>query len=159
MDTIFKLMFAILLFTYSWMYQEQNQEWDRERVLMKNAVNLAAHNAVLLVKEETVNEGSVKVNMVYQKFLDTLKENLGLDDDLQPIKGSPMLSEVRVVYFEVVDQVVYPYMYDHPVYPVAKYLRGPAVVGVIETDHPKLVRGPVQGALRVPAIHEYVEAQ
>lgn len=159
MDTIFKLLFAILIFTYSWLYQEQNQEWDRERQLIKNAVNLATHNAVLLVKEETVNEGAVKMNVVYQEFLDTLKANLGLDDDLQPKTGSPLLSGVRVVHFEIIDDVDYPYMYDHPIYHVAKYLRGPAVVGVIETDHPKLVQGPEQGALRVPAIHEYVEAQ
>jgi hypothetical protein len=64
---------------------------------------------------------------------------------------------LRIVYFEVIDEqtVEFPYFYENSTYRIAKLLEGPAVIAVIETKHPSLIRSKVvEQPIRVPAIHE-----
>lgn len=92
----------------------------------------------------------------------TMQLNLGLDSALIRVPDSPLQQPVTLVYFEVIDgtMATFPLLYENPAYGITKYLRGPAVVAVIETPHPALIQGGVrQGAIRVPAVHEYVEKQ
>lgn len=157
-STVIKALFAILIFSYTWLFQEQNQEWDRQRQLIKSANNFATHDAVQLAERDAVNNGIVIVREdAYEMFLETLRLNLGLDLNLIPIPSSPLQSPVRVVHFEVIDEtsVTFPYLYRNSTYMIAKYLYGPAVIAVIETDHPALMRNlMVQQPIRVAAIHE-----
>jgi len=160
MDYLIKLAFALLLFILTWLSQEQHQEWAVERNLLKSANNFAAHDAVQLVHQESVAEGRLLIDdeAAYETFIADLCANLGLDGSLQPLPGSRLRQEVKVVWFEVIDErtVTFPYFYQHPTYRIAKYLRGPAVIAVIETSHPVLIRGFLeQPPIRVPAIQEF----
>lgn len=158
-STVIKVLFVMLIFSYTWLFQEENQEWDRLRQLLKSANNLATHDAVQLARKGTINNGRIVIESTeaYEMFLETLRLNLGLDTDLQPKTFSPLSDEVRIVYFEVVDEqtVEFPYLYENATYRIVKYLEGPAVIAVIETSHPSLIRRMVEEQpIRVPAIHE-----
>ncbi|WP_051318261.1 hypothetical protein [Cohnella thermotolerans] len=160
MDTVIKVLFGVLVFVYTWLMQEQNQAWDLVRTQLKNANNMATHDAVQLTHTDDLNEGMLVIDFddALEQFKGTLRANLGLDENLSPLPGSPLTAPVRIVHFEVLDERThtFPYLYENETYRIAKYLRGPAVVAVIETAHPKLVRGMDQEPVRVPAIQEYV---
>lgn len=160
MDTVVKVLFGMLLFLYCWLYQEQNQAWDLVRVQLKNANNMATHDAVQMTRPDELNEGMLVIENAdaLEQFKKTIRANLGLDENLSPLPGSPLTAPVRIVHFEVLDERThsFPYLYENETFHIAKYLRGPAIVAVIETEHPKLVLGKDPGPIRVPAIHEYV---
>ena len=158
-STVIKVLFAMFIFSYTWLFQEENQEWDRLRQLLKSANNLSTHDAVQLARKDTINNGKIVIESTeaYEKFLETLRLNLGLDADLQPRDISPLTEEVRIIHFEVIDEqsVEFPYLYENSTYRIAKHLEGPAVIAVIETAHPSLIRRMVEEQpIRVPAIHE-----
>jgi|GEM_PF-1358544 len=159
MDVTIKALFGLLMFVYAWFWQEQNQAWDLTRVQLKNANNMATHDAVQLTHPDELNEGRLTLDRdeALNQFKETLRANLGLDEGLAPRPGSPLTAPVRIVYFETIDEQthVFPFLYQNSEFRIAKYLRGPAVVAVVETAHPALI-GPAQPPVRVPAIHEYV---
>lgn len=158
-STIAKSLFAMLIFSYTWLFQEQNQEWDRLRQLIKGANNLATHDAALLAVRDMANGGLALIdyNEAYAQYVETLKLNLGLDESLIPISTSPLNDQVSILYFEVVDEsmVTFPYLYENDIWHIAKYLHGPAVVAVVETAHPQIIRSIVPvDPITVPAIQE-----
>lgn len=162
MDFVIQVAFALLIYIFSWLYQEQNQAWDEQRQLLKAAGNLATHDAVQMAVRDPLNEGKLVIDRAaaYQRFLRTLGSNLGLSDSLSPLPGSPIFHQVRIIDFEIIDEtmVTFPYLYNNPTYRIAKELRGPAVVAILETEHPRLVQsGGSQKSIRVPAIYEYAE--
>lgn len=154
-----KALFGLLIFVCTWLWQEQNQAWDLVRVQLKNANNMATHDAVQLTHSDELNDGRLVLDRdeALDLFKETLRANLGLDEGLAPRPGSPLTAPVRIVYFETLDERdhTFPFLYQNPEYRLAKYLRGPAVVAVVETAHPALIGLPRQ-PVRVPAIHEYV---
>lgn len=161
MDYIVKVLFVFMIFLFAWFMQEENQYWDLTRTELKKANNFATHDAAQQINQVALGDGRLiidrtKARMEFEK---TLKENLGLNDDLSPSSGSPIQGEVRIIYFEVVDDSnsTFPFLYENNTYKIAKQLRGPAVIAVIETDYFQLVNLiPYPGDMVVPAIQEYV---
>jgi hypothetical protein len=50
----------------------------------------------------------------------------------------------------------FPMLYEDPAYGITKYIQGPSVIAVIQTEHPVLIsRNKVQEAITVPAVQEY----
>lgn len=162
MDFTLKLSFIVVLFVFAWLYQEQNQAWDVERNLLKEANNHAAHDAALQVDENKKSTGLLVIDPTRARsvFEETLRRNLALDETLSPRLGSPLQSEVRIVHFEILDDTnaTFPMLYDAPEYKLTQWVYGPAIVSVIETDHPKLVQRIFQHVpIRVPTIEEHKE--
>lgn len=160
MDFTIKLSFIVILFIFAWLYQEQNQEWDSQRNLLKEANNYAAHDAALQVDEEEKSVGRLVIDPIRARmvFEDTLRRNLVLNETLSPLQGSPMTSEVHIVHFEILDDTnsTFPMFYE--AHGLAQWVYHPSVVSVIETDHPQLVRRIFQQEpIRVPAIEEHKE--
>ncbi|MDQ0195497.1 hypothetical protein [Paenibacillus wynnii] len=161
MDYIVKLAFVLLIFIYTWFFQVQNQEWDIERGLLKDANNMAVHDAVQEINEIERSQGRLIIEPViaYETFQETLQLNLGLDDDLTPKSGSRLHDKVTIVKFVIIDEssgVSFPFLYEDAQYGITKYIQGPSVISVIETKHPVLIsRTKTQEAIRVPAIQEY----
>lgn len=161
MDFIVKLAFVLLIFIYTWLFQAQNQEWDIERAMLKDANNMAVHDAVQELDEIERSQGRLIIEpaAAYTTFRETLQLNLGLDDELSPKPGSRLHDSVKIVKFVIIDEssgVPFPYLYEDPQYGITKYIQGPSVVAVIETKHPVLIaRNKTQAAIRVPAIQEY----
>jgi len=160
MDYIIKLAFVLLIFIYSWFFQIQNQEWDRERTLLKNANNLAVHDASLQIDEAERAHGHIIINpdAAYKTFQDTLQVNLGLDDRLYPNGNSKLHDSVKIVEFVILDEssgITFPYLYEDIANGITKYIKGPSIIAVIETKHPVLIsRTKSQKPIRVPAIQE-----
>jgi len=161
MDYIVKLAFVLLIFIYTWFFQVQNQEWDIERALLKDANNMAVHDAVQEMNEIERSKGRLIIDPVkaHQTFQNTLELNLGLENDLSPKTGSRLHDSVKIVSFVVLDEssgITFPYLYEDQQYGITKYIQGPCVIAVIESKHPVLIsRAKSQEPIRVPAIQEY----
>ncbi|WP_310550906.1 hypothetical protein [Paenibacillus glufosinatiresistens] len=161
MDYIIKLAFVLLIFVYAWLFQTQNQEWDTERALLKDANNLAVHDASRALEPGELAEGRIIIDRAaaLEIFKSGLEANLGLDRTLAPLPGSPLNAAVRIVEFKVLDEssgAEFPMLYEDDQYGITKYLLGPSVIAVIETCHPELIaRLNSQEPIRVPAIQEY----
>ncbi|MFF2908749.1 hypothetical protein [Paenibacillus sp. NPDC057934] len=161
MDYIIKLAFVLLIFVYSWFFQIQNQEWDTLRGMLKDAGNVAVHDAAQEMDEAARAQGRLIIDPVqaYATFEDSLRHNLGLGNDLSPKVGSRFREKVKIVKFEIVDEskeVSFPLLYEDRKYGITKYIQGPSVIAVIETKHPVLIaRTKMQEAITVPAVQEY----
>lgn len=161
MDYIIKLAFVLLIFIYSWFFQIQNQEWDMMRSMLKDANNMAVHDASQELNEAARAQGRLIIDpsAAYETFRQTLQSNLGLDDGLSPLAGSRLQAQVKIVKFDIVDEATdntFPMLYEDPAYGITKYIQGPSVIAVIETEHPVLIsRNKVQEAITVPAVQEY----
>ncbi|MEC0168118.1 hypothetical protein [Paenibacillus graminis] len=161
MDYIIKLAFVLLIFVYSWFFQIQNQEWDMLRSMLKDANNMAVHDASQELNESARAQGRLIIEPAeaFAAFRQSLRANLGLDDGLSPLAGSRLQTQVKIVKFDIVDQssgVTFPFLYEDTNYGITKYIQGPSVIAVIETVHPVLIsRAKVQEAIIVPAVQEY----
>ncbi|AIQ45484.1 hypothetical protein R70723_05925 [Paenibacillus sp. FSL R7-0273] len=161
MDYIIKLAFVLLIFVYSWFFQIQNQEWDILRSMLKDANNMAVHDASQELDEAERSQGRLVIDPAeaYTTFRESLQYNLGLDSGLSPLAGSRLQTQVKVVKFDIVDDstgVAFPFLYEDSAYGITKYIQGPSVIAVIETQHPVLIsRSKVQEAIVVPAVQEY----
>lgn len=161
MDYIIKLAFVLLIFVYSWFFQIQNQEWDMLRSMLKDANNMAVHDASQELNESARAQGRLIIEPAeaFAAFRQSLRANLGLDDGLSPLAGSRLQTQVKIVKFDIVDQssgVTFPFLYEDTNYGITKYIQGPSVIAVIETVHPVLISlAKVQEAIIVPAVQEY----
>ncbi|NUU60018.1 hypothetical protein [Paenibacillus agri] len=161
MDYIIKLAFVLLIFIYSWFFQIQNQEWDTLRSMLKDAGNVAVHDAAQEMDEAARAQGRLIIDpaQAYATFEDSLRHNLGLGNDLSPKVGSRFRDKVKIVKFDIVDEsrgARFPLLYEDRKYGITKYIQGPSVIAVIETKHPVLIaRTKTQEAITVPAVQEY----
>lgn len=161
MDYIIKLAFVLLVFIYSWFFQIQNQEWDIMRSMLKDANNMAVHDASQELNEAARAQGLLIIDPTeaYTTFCQTLQSNLGLDDGLSPLAGSRLRAQVKIVKFDIVDEsdgAVFPMLYEDRTYGITKYIQGPSVIAVIQAAHPVLIsRSKVPEAIAVPAVQEY----
>lgn len=161
MDYIIKLAFVLLIFIYSWFFQIQNQEWDMLRSMLKDANNIAVHDAAQELDETELTRGRLIIDptLAYDTFQQALQANLGLDNGLSPQVGSRFKNQVKIVMFDIVDDsdgVTFPLLYEDSEYGITKYIEGPSVIAVIETEHPLLIsRAKTQEPIRVPAVQEY----
>ncbi|WP_151732979.1 hypothetical protein [Paenibacillus tengchongensis] len=161
MDYIIKLAFVLLVFLFSWFFQIQNQEWDVLRSMLKDAGNIAVHDASQELDERALSQGRLQLDYAeaYATFCKSLRLNLGLDESLTPLSGSRVREQVKVIKFEIVDEssgVNFPFLYEDRDYGITKYLQGPAVIAVIETEHPVVIpRAKIQEPIAVPAVQEY----
>lgn len=62
MDYIFKLTFVLIIFIYSWFFTTENQEWDIIRTMLKDANNMAVHDAAQEVNEYQLSQGRLIIN-------------------------------------------------------------------------------------------------
>ncbi len=161
MDYVIKLAFVLLIFVYSWFFQIQNQEWDIVRSMLKDANNMAVHDASQELNETECARGRLIIDPAeaYNTFRESLQLNLGLDDSLSPITGSRLQTQVKIMKFDIVDDstgTAFPFLYEDSTYGITKYIQGPSVIAVIETQHPVLIsRSKAQEAIIVPAVQEY----
>lgn len=131
------------------------------RSMLKDANNIAVHDASQELNETARAQGRLIIDpaAAYATFRLSLQNNLGLDEGLSPLTGSRLQTQVKIVKFDIVDDstgVTFPLLYEDSVYGITKYIQGPSVIAVIETEHPVLIsRAKVQEAIIVPAVQEY----
>lgn len=131
------------------------------RSMLKDANNIAVHDAAQELNENSLTYGRLIIDPVvaFDTFEQALQENLGLDIDLSPQVGSRLKNQVKIVKFDIVDEsdgVTFPMLYEDSEFGITKYITGPSVIAVIETEHPVLIaRSKSQKSIRVPAVQEY----
>lgn len=161
MDYLIKIIFVLIIFIYSWFFTTENQEWDIIRTMLKDANNMAVHDAAQELNEYELSRGRLIINPneAYITFKTTLEMNLGLDDDLNPKAGSRLHDKVKIMDFVVIDDSSgrsFPFLYEDSRYGITKYIQGPCVVAVVETEHPAILAGAKKHkAIQVPAVQEY----
>lgn len=160
MDFVVKMTGILLLFVFMWLYQEQNQEWDITRNLIKDANNFAVHDAVQQIDDIEKSQGRIIIDPDRAKEVlkETLQLNLGLDDQLRPKTGSPLRSPVEIVDMIILDESntsTFPFLYENQTYHITKWVQGPFVISVIKTPHPKFINWIDQSPIQVPSIQEY----
>ncbi|MBJ6360492.1 hypothetical protein ACFOQM_04085 [Paenibacillus sp. GCM10012307] len=160
MDKALFFMSTIIIVVLIWVSQEEFQTWDQQRQLLKAANNRAVHRAMLVSTNSNEGRFIISPETARKAYDEALQRNLGLTSSFQPKTGSPVFSELRVLYFEIIDDTTgqsFPFLYDNPDYHLTKTIRGPAVIAVIEMDYPALVqriRNPEP--MQIPTIYEYV---
>lgn len=162
MDFTIKLSVTILIFLFTWLFQEENQSWDLQRTVLKNAANVAAHDASLQIDDDAKSRGFIVFDELAARsvFRDSLQRNLHLDASLAPISGSPVLSDVRVLLFDLLDDSnsTFPLFYEDHSLGFSQWIFGPAVVVVVEIDHPRFIHSSFSHSpVRVPVVAEYKE--
>lgn len=160
MDFIVKMAAVLLAFVFMWLYQEQNQEWDITRNLLKDANNFAVHDAVQQIDDIEKSQGRIIIDPDRAKKVlrETLQYNLGLDEQLRPKAGSRLRTPVEIVDIIILDESntsTFPFLYENNTYYITKWVQGPSVVSVIKTAHPKFINLVDQDPIQVPAIQEY----
>ncbi len=160
MDFSLKTVFFFVFFIFTWLYQEQNNQWELTLTNLKNSNNLAVHDAILFPDPHALSEGKLIIdkNEALDRFKETLQLNLGLNETMDPKPGSPMRAPVEIVEFIIFDDTnsTFPFLYENPTYHVSKYLHGPAAFAVIKTDYPKIINRFGTGSdILVPAIEEF----
>lgn len=126
---------------------------------VKDALELAVHDASLEIDKVALSEGNIVFNTVQanDNFELSLRENLILDTSLQPQTGSLLQEEVKVVHMEYIDDSntgAFPFNYVNDQYEIFDTVHGPSIVAVIETLSPRYFDGEPM-TIRQAVVYEY----
>ncbi|MCA1064434.1 peptidase M23 [Rossellomorea aquimaris] len=125
---------------------------------LKNAVEIAVHDASLALDEAQLRDGKLVFDQVQarQNFRDGLMSYMDLDSALTPNPTSFYQDEVVLEYIEFVDDsnATFPMTYTNPTYNIVDTLNGPSIIVVVTTTSPRYFAGdPIQ--LRKAAVYGY----
>lgn len=130
---------------------------------MKNALELAVHDAGLAIDPTELSLGRVVFNesVAIDNLQRSLEENLRLKSSggyvYTPEEDSFYQNEVYLVHLEFIDDrltTTYPYVYENPTYELLEIVNGPSVIAVLTTESPRWFKGN-QTFIRQPAVYEY----
>lgn len=157
-----RMLIFSLVVTPLWLFQHEEGQWDITRIMMKESVNSATHDAAMALDSAELSRGRLVFNRAQAEanLLESLQINLGLYPSMLPKSGTRVRERVTVEYFEILDESnsTFPMLYQNATYGLAKYLNGPAIVAVISTPHPKIFSwSSLHPKIQVAAIHEYRE--
>lgn len=155
-----KYTFVLIIYLMLYVYNQQNYEWDILRNLIKDANNFAVHDAAQEVNDIEKSRGHIIFNPMAARltFEDTLQMNLGLDPSFTPKPGSRLRDPVEIIEFIIFDDSnsTFPFLYENTTHSITRWIQGPSVVAVIQTNHPEfLQRTVVQDPIKVAAVYEY----
>ncbi|MGE6755950.1 peptidase M23 [Rossellomorea sp. NPDC071047] len=147
-----------LLFAYI-MTIQTNLDTDKTATRqLKNAVELAAHDASLAIDSSQLANGKLVFNQV--KAADNLKKSLQfhlkLDSNYNPLTNSLYQDKVTIEHIEFIDDsmATFPFTYYNSDYDIVDTLDGPSIVVVISTPSPRYFAGD-KIPIRQAAVYEY----
>lgn len=159
-----KTMFLILIFA-GIMAMQFNLDADRTSSRqIKNALELAVHDAALALDESQLSQGRIVFDQVqaFQNFKASLETNLYLQSSVgylySPITGSFYQEDIILEHIEYIDDSnsTFPKVYNNPNYDIVDMLNGPSIVAVISTKSPRYFAG--EGiVIRKAVVYEYFE--
>jgi hypothetical protein len=159
------LRMVFLVFMWAGMLAMQyNHELDTTSTRkLKDALELAIHDAALEIDKAEMSEGNIVFKQVKaeENFRKSLQENLSLNTSLQPESSSFFQEKVEIKYVEYIDDsntVTYPFNYFNDKYEIYDTVNGPAIVAVIETKGPRYFAGPTT-TIRQAVVYEYKDLQ
>lgn len=125
---------------------------------MKNAAELAVHDASLALDSNRLVEGNIVFDQkkAKQSIQESLKYHLELDESLKPLKNSLYQKNITIEHLEFIDDsnASFPYKYTNSRYDIVDNLQGPSVIMVISTDSPRYFAGD-SIKIRQASVYEY----
>lgn len=110
---------------------------------IKHAVNRSTHAAAQAIDEEKLADGVADLDEAQARLtaLQYLRENLRLDESLNPLPGSFLQGPVRIIALDVIGAgESFPYVYERPAYEYSVTLQRPGVVLLIQLEYPRMYR-------------------
>jgi len=167
MSTALRGFFFILLFALITVLQ-WNLDSDKTATRqLKNALELAVHDASLALDETQLSQGYIVFDQAQAElnFRQSLSYNLKLNNDLTPVSGSFYKQPFKIDLLQYFDDktpdpnnpsktISFPYVYSNAKYDVLEVLNGPCVVAVVETKSPRYFKG-TPTLIRQAAVYEY----
>jgi hypothetical protein len=126
---------------------------------LKNAMELAVHDAALSLKTEELMNGKIVFNQMVaeQNFRKSLEDNLRLNTSLEPLSDSFFKEPIVLKHLEYVDHStgsMFPMNYFNDKYHILDTLEGPAIVAVLETRGPRYFTGNKK-VIRQAVVYQY----
>ncbi len=137
------VMLALLAVFQMWMLTVQLEEELAMNLLfeLKHGVNRAAHAASIQVDDNLLAQGiwAIDEQRAAEAGRHVLRENLRLDENWEPVAGSPLKQPVELLTFEVINSDnSFPYHYVNDDYQYEVTLYRPGVVFIIRAEYPRL---------------------
>jgi hypothetical protein len=132
---------------------------DKATYKLKNALELAVHDAALSIKTEELMNGKIVFEQAIaeQHFRNSLEANLRLNTSLEPLTDSFFKEPIILKHLEYVDHSTgntFPMNYINDTYQIVDTLEGPAIVAVLETSGPRYFSGN-KNVIRQAVVYHY----
>ncbi|MDC3424312.1 peptidase M23 [Aquibacillus sp. 3ASR75-11] len=164
MSESLRAMFLILLFA-GIMSMQYNMDADKTATRqVKNALELAVHDAALALDESQLSQGKIVFDQVQamENLKKSLEDNLELSSGMgyvyTPTADSFYQDDFYLEHIEFVDDSnrTFPSVYYNPDYAIIDTLNGPSVIAVLSTTSPRYFAG--DGiTIRRTVVYEYFE--
>lgn len=155
---LFILMWALI------MAMQYNLDADKTATRqLKNAVEIATHDAAMAIDPLAMSEGRVVFidDLALDNFKASLEKNLNVSSEggyvYTPNENSFYKDNIYLVAFEIIDDRVpreYPFQYENPDFHISEQITGPSIVAVVTTESPHWFRGPYT-FITQGAVYEY----
>ncbi|WP_374717751.1 peptidase M23 [Neobacillus sp.] len=130
---------------------------------VKNAIELAVHDATLAVTPASLAEGKIVFdrNAALSNLKKSLEHSLNVKSSdgylYTPNPNSFFKKNLQVVSLEYIDDSVprtYPFVYSNPRYKIIENIDGPCIIAVITTESPRWFKGSTT-YIKQAAVYEY----
>ena len=152
---------VLVIYLMMFIYTQQNYEWDILRNLLKDANNFAVHDAAQEIDDDEKSRGMIvfRKSEARSTYEDTLKLNLGLNHLFEPVPGSRLKDRVQILEFVLFDDSshTFPFLYENDTYKITQLIERPAVLAVIQTDHPRFLGNFIQDPIMVTSVYQIKE--
>lgn len=159
------LLFTAAISTMLWIWQMDNHATATAYNRLKNALDLATHDAAMEVdRNELARRGRIVFSANAQNTLmSSLQKNLKLDANNRPLAPNLFRStdQLSVLVFERIESgcpnspAGFPCTYTNPTYGYVDTLYGPSVVAIIAMRHPRPFAFSTDRSFIVGSSHEY----
>ncbi|WP_078557025.1 peptidase M23 [Bacillus alkalicellulosilyticus] len=163
MSHTLQTMFLILVFA-GIMFMQFNLDSDRTaNRQIKNALELAVHDAALALDESHLISGQIVFDQgrAMDNFKTSLETSLRVEASgegfiYSPLEESRYQNEMYIEHIEFFDDSnsLFPFSYNNPDYNIIETLQGPGVVAVLTTVSPRYFRGNGM-IIRKTVVYEY----
>lgn len=163
MQTTLKTALFVLIWALI-MGMQYNLDADKTATRqLKNAVEIAVHDAALAIDPLALTEGKIifDEDQALDNFKASLEANLNVTSEGGYVyttnEDSFYKNDIYLVSFDIVDDREpreYPFHYENPDYHIVEQINGPSIVAVITTESPHWFNGP-HTWIRQAAVYEY----
>ncbi|WP_040951680.1 hypothetical protein [Gorillibacterium massiliense] len=159
------LLFSSAVCLTLWLWQTDNHLSETGYLRLKNALDMATHDASLQLNKEVLeNEGGIAFSDVaWEAFNESLQRNLRLDASGHPLHPGLFRSSdaLEVLLFDKVEKgcpdspAGFPCTYVNHTYGYVDMLEGPGIVAIIRMHHPRPFAFSPDTSYIVGSSHEY----
>jgi hypothetical protein len=161
---IFLLFTSVICLTL-WLWQVDNHMSETSYLRLKNALDLATHDAAMQVdKEVLAREGRIVFSAASDNvLLTTLRQNLHFNENNSPIQPNLFRSSdaLQILEFARLETgcpgspAGFPCTYTNPSYGYVDTVNGPSIIAIIRVRHPRAFSFSADKYFVVGSSHEY----